>query len=128
VFWIKRHLYYQIKRGQVTVTFVEDDKSITKSCSALNHPRTLMGHFMEIEDCFKSIAKELAPRRFLLQDPTAVVHLLESVEGGYTNVEIRAFREAAFGAGAREIFVPNSNSKLSKSQILNREFTEWDGV
>lgn len=126
MFWIKRHLYYQIKKGQVTVTFLEADKSITKSCSALNHPRTLMGDFMEIEACFKSIVKELAPRRFLLQDPTAIVHLLESVEGGFTNVEIRAFREAAFGAGAREIFVPNNTEKLSKSQILSRDFTQWE--
>ena len=128
MFWIKRHLYYQIKKGQVTVTFVENDKSITKSCSGLNHPRTLMGNFIGIEDCFKSIAKELAPRRFLLQDPIGVIHLLESVEGDYTSVEIRAFREAALGAGARETFVPKSNSKLSSSQIINREFTEWDGV
>ena len=128
MFWIKRHLYYQIKRGEVTVTFIENDKSITKKCNALNHPRTLMGDFMEIEKCFRSIAKELAPRRFLLQDPTAIVHLLETVEGGYTNVEIRAFREAAFGAGAREIFVPNSQYKLSASQVLNRDFSEYDGV
>lgn len=128
MFWIKRHLYYQIKRGEVTVTFLEGGKTISKKCGALNHPRTLMGDFMEIEGCFKSIASELAPRRFLLQDPTAIVHLLENVEGGHTNVEIRAFREAAFGAGAREIFVPNNSSKLSESQILNREFTEWDGV
>jgi hypothetical protein len=128
VFWIKRHLYYQVKKGEVTVTSLEDGKSITRACSALNHPRTLMGNFMEIEDCFKSIAKELAPRRFLLQAPIAVVHLLESVEGGYTNVEIRAFREAALGAGARDTFMPSNKSKLSETQILSRDFAEWDCV
>ncbi|WP_010385307.1 rod shape-determining-related protein [Pseudoalteromonas rubra] len=128
MFWIKRHLYYQVTRGQVTATFVEEDKSITKLCSALNHPKTLMGNFMEIEDCFRSIAKELTPRRFLWQEHTAIVHLLESVEGGYISLEIRAFREAAFGAGAREVLVPNSNSKLTKAQTLNRKFTEWDCV
>ena len=128
MFWIKRHLYYQIKRGEVAVTLLEGGKTISKKCGALNHPRTLMGDFVEIEECFKSIASELAPRRYLLQDPTAIVHLLVDVEGGHTNIEIRAFREAALGAGARETFVPKSTSKLSESQILNREFTEWDGV
>ncbi len=94
MFWIKRHVYYQVTRGQVTATFVEEDKSITKLCSALNHPKTLMGNFMEIEDCFRSIAKELTPRRFLWQEHTAIVHLLESVEGGYMNFQRHPFQSS----------------------------------
>ena len=126
VFWIKRHLYYQIKRGEVTVTFLEGGKTISKTCSALNHPITLVGDFIEIERCFKSIASQLTPRRFLFKAPTAIVHLLENVEGGNAEAEIRAFREAALSAGAIEIFVAKSVEKLSNSQILSREFTEWD--
>ena len=87
-----------------------------------------MGDFLEIQDCFKRIAKELVPKRFYLKDPIAVVHLLETVEGGYTNVEIRAFKEAAFGAGAKQIFMSNSDTELSQSQILKRDFDEWDFV
>lgn len=128
MFWIKRHLYYQVTRGQVIATYIEGNKSITRSCHALNHPRTLMGEFMEIQDCFKRIAKELAPKRFYLKDPIAVVHLLETVEGGYTNVEVRAFKEAAFGAGAKQIFMPSSDTKLSESQILKRDFNQWVSV
>lgn len=122
MFWIKRHLYYQVKRGEVIATLIEEDKSLKKRCDALNHPRTLMGDFDVIENCFKSLVEALAPKRFLLPAHTAVVHLLEDMEGGYTNVERRAFLEAATGAGAKKVFVSKARTRLSKDQILNHDF------
>jgi hypothetical protein len=70
---------------------------------------------------------KLAHRRLLLQDSTAVVNLLEVTKGGDTNIGIKSFRDATFGAKAREIFMPNYKSQLSKSQILNRAYIELDG-
>lgn len=103
------HIYYRVKKGQVHATHVESGKVVYKSCSALAHPRTLMGDFFDVEKCFKDISAELLPRTLFSLSPIAIVQLLETSEGGYTNVEIRAFLEAALGAGARRVFSPRQN-------------------
>ncbi|PKF48936.1 hypothetical protein [Enterovibrio nigricans] len=118
------HIYYRINKGKVQATHVESGKVVTKICAALAHPRTLMGDFFEIEKCLKEISTELLPKTLFSLAPIAVVQLLETSEGGYTNVEVRAFREAALGAGARRVFFPESTSMLSPSEITNLGFEE----
>ncbi|MEF1164590.1 hypothetical protein QTO13_25505, partial [Vibrio parahaemolyticus] len=84
------HVYYRFKKGEVQATHVESGKAVNKICSALAHPRTLMGDFFEIEKCLKDISAELLPKTLFSSSPIAIVQLLEVSEGGYTNVEVRA--------------------------------------
>lgn len=126
--WIRKHIYYQIKEGQVTGTYVEKDTSVTKSTKAFSHPRTVIGNFRDIESCFISIAQELAPRRFFTPAHIAIVQFMDDVEGGLTDIEVRALREAALGAGSRGTYIPLSKNRLSKQQILDKTFKELDGV
>jgi hypothetical protein len=128
MFWIKRTIYYQVVVGRVTGTLIEKNLTITRTSKGFSHPRTVIGDFYEIESTFKEIAKELAPQKFLFQNHTAIIHFLQPVEGGLTNIESRALREAAFGAGARETFMVDSPTKLSGEQILKRTFKELDGA
>ena len=124
MFWIKRHLYLQVFKGKVEAQELQGGRNLTISCGALSHPRTLMGSFVEIESCFKQIVQEITPNTFLSQAPIVIVHLREDVEGGYTEVELRAFKEAAYGAGGREVFMPCCNGALSNQQIKNSEFKQ----
>lgn len=122
------HIYIRFKKGEVQITHVESDNSQTKMCSALSHPRTLMGEFYEIEACLKELVKQVVPKSLFALAPVAVVQLLEVSEGGYTNVEIRAFREAVLGAGARRVYFPESKLPLSSSDIKNKNFVELSNV
>ncbi|HHC6693706.1 hypothetical protein CGJ04_23045 [Vibrio parahaemolyticus] len=118
------HVYYRFKRGEVQATHLESGKAVNKICPALAHPRTLMGDFYEIEKCLKDISAELLPKTLFSFSPIAIVQLLETSEGGYTNVEIRAFREAVLGTGARRVYFPESQSVLSLSEIKSLSFRE----
>ena len=111
-------IYIQVQRGHFIAKRVGTDQSVRKSCAGLDHPRTLMGDFQAVAVSFKSAFKELYPGLRLLK-PRAVVHLIPAVEGGYTNVELRAFNEAAAMAGASFTFMstyerPHTDSELAE--------------
>ncbi|MEO0364347.1 MAG: hypothetical protein AAF265_02520 [Pseudomonadota bacterium] len=74
---------------------VGDGESIQVQCAGLNHPRTLMGDYHAVADGFQSIRRQLDVGLFNLQKPGALIHLVPTYDGGYTNVEIRGFEEAA---------------------------------
>ncbi|WP_229613480.1 hypothetical protein [Vibrio parahaemolyticus] len=118
----KNHIYYQFRKGEVTALHVETNKTLVKGCLALAHPRSLMGDFFAVQECLISISKELIPKSIFSLAPVAVVHLLETSDGGYTNVEIRAFKEAVLGAGARAVYFVDSPVLLKPFQIQSRDF------
>jgi len=128
MFWNKRHVYLQVRKGEVKGIEFRSGKSVTRHSKALNHPRTLMADFNGVENCFTEVIKEIAPPKFLSPSPKVYVHLLEDMEGDYTMIEVRAFREAAYGAGASSVYMPNSPNLLSKQQLLTGAFNDWDGV
>ncbi|OOE43334.1 MULTISPECIES: hypothetical protein [Salinivibrio] len=120
----KNHVHLQIKKGEVKATHLETDSSIVRTCAALSHPRTLMGEFFAIERCLKEVLDELLPKSIFSLSPIAIVQFIEKIEGGITNVEVRAFREATLGAGARHVFFAESSTPISKSQLLNFNFKQ----
>lgn len=110
-------VYIQIHVGHLSARRLGGD-SIRRECPALSHPRTLMGDFMVVEACFRTVFKELATGGLLAAKPAVVVHLVPDAVGGYTNVEERAFQEAAARAGARTCAVVTSRQPLSDSQVI----------
>lgn len=124
----KSFIYLEVRQGYIKATELNSRKEVTKSCDGLSHPRTLMGDFVAIEACIKSIVNEMAPKSFMRGPITVFVHLLERAEGGFTNVEVRAFKEAALGAGAHMAKLPNHLSPLTKEQLLAGNFSELCGI
>jgi hypothetical protein len=52
--------------------------------------------------------------------PHALVHLVPKAEGGYTSIELRAFKEAAEGAGAKMAWMCDDNyGPLTDQQITD---------
>jgi len=126
LFNLSRHVYLTVTKGKAKATELTTGKSAELEMLSSTHPRSIMGGFVQTEEVFTRIVSIVCPRKFLSIAPIIYVHLIDDVEGGYTDVEIRAFREAAYGAGAREVFLPKSKMPLSKQQIINREFQCWD--
>ena len=92
-------IYIQVHSGYFVAKRIGSDRSVRKHCTGLDHPRTLMGDFHVVEACFKVALNELClDRRFV--KPRVLVHLIPDTQGGYTNVELRAFKEASLMAGA----------------------------
>jgi hypothetical protein len=96
----RKIVYVQVYSGYFVGRLMDGSGSIRRECPALAHPRTLAGDFSQIRAALSSVFKELDSRRMGLIKPHVLIHLVPKAEGGYTNVELRAFKDAAEGAGA----------------------------
>ena len=99
---------------------VKTNERATVLSSALAHPRSLMGDYNEVEKSFKQLLAQLGFSRWYMRKPWALVHLIPHVEGGYTNVELRAFQEAMLGAGCESVFMLDyKEPPLNETQLLH---------
>lgn len=128
MFFTKSTIYLEVYEGKVKATELYSERSSESACSGLNHQRTLMGDFFSVEKCFKETVSKLCPKKFLSTPPILYIHLLGKNEGGYTNVEVRAFTEAGMGAGARTVKLIDSKSLINKELLLKGQFPELKGV
>jgi rod shape-determining protein MreB and related proteins len=69
------------------------------------HPRSLVSDFTSAEQLIKSFVHRVNGKSWWVPSPRIVIHPLGDPDGGFTQVERRAFREMALGAGASEVVV-----------------------
>jgi rod shape-determining protein MreB len=96
----------------------------SKSAQVLNpfsHPRSMMSDFTAGEQVLKAFVKKLPKRHVLSPSPRVLFHLQADPAGGFTQVEIRAFREMALGAGASEVTIWQGQD-LTDEQVLSRQY------
>ena len=75
-------------------------KSISDYHHPFSHPRTLLADFTIGEQVLKVLIRRVQGNRWLQLAPRIVIHPLGSPEGGFTQIEHRAFLELAKGLGA----------------------------
>ncbi len=79
--------------------------SDTKIINPFSHPRVLFANFSGGEKLLQHAFHQLHAKKLFSPAPVVVIHPMEKIEGGLTQIEHRAFKEMAAGAGAREIAV-----------------------
>ncbi|RDX36589.1 hypothetical protein DZA50_03855 [Kangiella sp. HD9-110m-PIT-SAG07] len=126
MFGFNRYLYLVVTQGRLKATELKDGRTIERCLKPASHPRTPIGNFENLEKIFSQAINELEGNSFFKPSPIVFLHLLDDIEGGYTQIEIRAFKEAALGGGAREIFMPESKTILTAQQLLTKDFIELD--
>lgn len=85
------------------------------------HPRSLVSDFTAGEQLLKAfLLRLLRPSLFAIA-PKIVLHPLGNPPGGFTQIEIRAFREMALGAGASQVVVWQGQG-LSDQELLSGKF------
>jgi len=99
-----------------------------KSCSlsssnstSFAHPRSLVSDFTVAEQVLKAYFRRVRGKSLLQPNPLVIVHPLGEHEGGLTQVELRALRELAFGAGASEARIWQG-PQLTDEQVLANEY------
>lgn len=80
-------------------------RSAWELVNGFDHPRLLLADFQVAERTLRHFLRQLLGSRLLPPSPVLVMHPLERLEGGITPIEVRAMRELAAGAGAREALV-----------------------
>lgn len=94
--------------------------------NGFKHPRTLLADFAVAERTIKHFIGKVAPSKFLTLSPIVVIHPLDMLEGGLTQIEIRAFAELCSMAGARQVYVW-TGSELSNEELQQLDFTRGGG-
>ncbi len=93
-----------------------DNQLQTTIINPFSHPRTLISNFVVAEKILQHIIDTMFKPTFL--KPLIVVHPMETMKGGITQIEFRAFKELALGAGARD-------STLYQGSELNIEYFDY---
>ncbi|OGB28603.1 MAG: rod shape-determining protein MreB [Burkholderiales bacterium RIFCSPLOWO2_12_FULL_61_40] len=90
------------------------------------HPRSMVSDFTAGEQTLKAFIQRVKVSSFLAPSPAVVMHLLGDPDGGFTQVEVRAFYEMALGAGAYKVTVWQGRH-LSDQELLSWQFPNGSG-
>ena len=85
------------------------------------HPRSLVSDFTVAEQVLKAFFRRVRGKSLFQPSPVVIVHPLGEHKGGLTQVELRAFRELALGAGASEVHIWQG-PQLTDEQIMSGEY------
>lgn len=86
------------------------------------HPRSLVSDFTVAEQLIKAFLSRLVGGPSLKMSPIVVIHPQGNPDGGFTQVENRAFRELGFGAGAAKVILWQGYD-LTDLEILSGQFS-----
>ena len=85
-----------------------------------DHPRSLVADFTVAEQVLRLLVRQATGHSFFTMAPIVFIHPLGEPEGGFTQLEYRAFREMALGAGASRVYLLEGRL-LTDSEILQLE-------
>ena len=98
-----------------------------KIINPFGHPRSLASDFTDGEQLLKAFVRRLRGNSIFAVSPRVVMHLMGEPSGGFTQIEVRAFREMAMGAGASKVVVWQGR-ELSDQELLSGEFPSGEQV
>lgn len=98
-------LYIQVREDQFQVRALSAARSLHKRVTpGFSHPRMLIGDFTAAQAALKSLVSEARGSGLAFSTPV-IIHPLEKIEGGLTQVEERLFHELGMGVGATRVVV-----------------------
>jgi rod shape-determining protein MreB and related proteins len=103
--------------------------AVSQTANVVNpfaHPRSMVSDFTAAEQVLKQQLRRVLGSSLLSIAPRVVIHPLGDPAGGFTQVELRAFREMALGAGASEVRVWTGRS-LTDQEVLAKQLPSTGG-
>ena len=99
-------MYVKVRRNQFQVRSLKSGLDVTSVAQTpFTTTRLLIGQFAVAEKALKDALKQVSKGSFLAVSPDIVIHPLEMVEGGLSEIEERIIHEIAIGAGAKKVVV-----------------------
>ena len=81
------------------------------------HPRSLVSDFTVAEQLLKYQVLQVTKASFFRTPPSIIMHPLGTPAGGFTQIERRALRELALGAGASTVYL-KEGEPLTDGELL----------
>lgn len=104
--------------GVGSETNIHRSNPSVKIVNPFAHPRTLISDFTVAEQMLKILLRRMQGSSIFVISPKVVIHPLGEPEGGFTQIERRAFRELAFGSGASQVEL-REGRVLTDQEILS---------
>lgn len=102
-----------LEEGEVPITVISSEPFSTN--------RLLIGQFMAADRALRKGFKDIFSGKWFSPSPAVVIHPLEKIEGGLSQVEERVLKELAAGAGARKVVVWVGHELTDKEAIQHAE-------
>ena len=117
---MRKFAYIKVYPGKLVARIVGGPNEITIDCPDLTHPRSPIGSFDSLATGMRRVLVETRAISFLVIQPRVLVHLIPPADGGYTQPELRAVRQAALEAGfISPLLCGSEYSPLSDQEILD---------
>jgi len=99
-------VYIQLHKDKITARTVQPVREISVSAvKPFSHKRSIIGDFNSAETLLKDILHRLFEGKWFAPSPLVIIHPMELIDGGLTQIEVRALMELGAGAGARKVYV-----------------------
>jgi actin-like ATPase involved in cell morphogenesis len=110
-----KSIYIKIKRNHVEVTDLKTGKTVSQQATRpFSSTRNIVSNFNNANEAIESALKELGLRKsFFLLSFKILIHQLEGLEGGLSDIEKRALRDLAEMAGANKVYILEQTQPLS---------------
>lgn len=108
-----------VSYGKQALTIANEPE--IKIANGFKHPRTIIADFTIAELVMSHFVKQVLKPRILCPSPIMIIHPIDELEGGLTQVEGRALRELCCMAGARDAYCWQG-LELSNNELRTLDF------
>lgn len=122
--YFKPEIYARIYTNRIMLRLVRKNTIVERfSEPPFTSHRLLVGDFTTAEKLLAGSVKELVGRSWFALSPSILVHPVEMVDGGLSQVEERVFLELGYGARGRNVKVyvgPELNDQAVIEKLAER--------
>ena len=115
---LRNFVYIQVYRGYFFARIVKSGIDVRFECAGLSDTGRLFGDYKSISEQFGVALRRLRAFRFGIVKPLALVHLIPSMDGGYTRAELQELKQAAEAAGVGRIFLLDDKERPLSDEAL----------
>lgn len=118
--FLRKTVYVRVRMNEIDVRHIEFDRRVVeRSQMGFTTQRLLIGNFTEAGATLQRAMSEVHNGRWYVPSPFVLMHPLDMVVGGLSQVEDRVLRELATFAGARAIDVW-VGPELTDQEVIQR--------
>ena len=122
--FLSNTIYVQVRKNAFRLRHLESKEEREVSApKPFTTTRLLIGQFQAAEALLKKAIREIGHGGLFQTSPIVIIHPMDMVEGGLSEVEERAFRELALSSGARRAYV-YVGAPLTDSELVSLSQTK----
>lgn len=115
-----KYYYVQLRTNELKVKNIQTGKSVTRTAlKPFSNSRLIIADFLEAENLLKSMIQEIEPESLFPVQISMLVHVIEQIPDGVSEVEKRVLRDFAEMSGARKIRISEYPSEFSDKQVID---------